>query len=106
MKRAVSIEYRREKKSVYYGKCACVTCPGRAALVKCSRFCKCQKTEVCINHNDNYIIYISYHTDIYTTVGRHTVTGHQTGTLYFMCPYYRGSKYDGNSYAFTCSVSM
>jgi hypothetical protein len=27
------------------GKCACVTCPCRAALVKCSVFCKCQKTD-------------------------------------------------------------
>ena len=34
------------------GKCARITCPCRAALVKCSRFCKCQKTEICRNHND------------------------------------------------------
>ena len=34
------------------GKCAHITCPCRAALVKCSRFCKCQKTEICRNHND------------------------------------------------------
>ena len=34
------------------GKCARVACPCRAALVKCSRFCKCQKTESCKNHTD------------------------------------------------------
>ena len=31
------------------GKCARVTCPCREALVKCSVFCKCQKTENCKN---------------------------------------------------------
>ena len=34
------------------GKCARVTCPCRTAMVKCSVFCKCQKTESCRNpHN-------------------------------------------------------
>ena len=31
------------------GKCARVTCPCRATLVKCSVFCKCQKMENCIS---------------------------------------------------------
>jgi hypothetical protein len=31
------------------GKCARVTCPCRAAQVKCSLFCKCKKTENCKN---------------------------------------------------------
>ena len=34
------------------GKCARVTCPCQTALVKCSRFCKCHKTESCKNHTD------------------------------------------------------
>ena len=34
------------------GKCTRVTCPCRTAMVKCSVFCKCQKTESCRNpHN-------------------------------------------------------